>query len=58
MPLALARIIGHGRGLLGVVLVAAVAGAFAIVKLEGRIEGWRLALVAYAAAVLFAVVGR
>lgn len=58
VPLALLRIIGPGRALLGVVLMSAVVGAFAIVRLQGRIEGWRLALVAYAAAVLFAVAGR
>lgn len=58
VPLALLRIIGPGRALLGVVLAAAVLGAFAIVRLQGRIEGWRLALVAYAAAVLLAVAGR
>jgi PTS system mannose-specific IID component len=58
VPLALLRIIGPGRALLGVVLVSAVAGAIAIVRLQGRVEGWRLALVAYAAAVLFAVSGR
>jgi PTS system mannose-specific IID component len=58
VPLALLRVIGPGRALLGVVLVFAVLGAFAIVRLQGRIEGWRLALVAYAAAVLFAVTGR
>lgn len=55
VPLALLRIIGPGRALLGVVLAAAVVGAFAIVRLQGRVEGWRLALVAYAAAVLVAV---
>ena len=58
VPLALLRIIGPGRALLGVVLATAVVGAFAIARLQGRIEGWRLALVAYAAAVLFAVTGR
>jgi PTS system mannose-specific IID component len=58
IPLALLRIIGPGRALLGVVLASALAGAFAIVKLEGRIEGWRMALAAYAAVVLFAVIVR
>jgi PTS system mannose-specific IID component len=58
VPLALLRIIGPGRALLGVVMIAAVAGAFGIVRLQGRIEGWRLALVAYAAAILFAVTGQ
>jgi len=58
VPLALLRVIGPGRALLGVALGFAVLGAFAIVRLQGRIEGWRLALVAYAAAVLFSVTSR
>lgn len=44
VPLAMLRVIGTGRTLLGVVLVAAAVGAFIIVRLQGRIEGWRLAL--------------
>jgi mannose PTS system EIID component len=44
VPLTLMRIIGPGRTLLGVVLVGAALGAFLIVRLHGRIEGWRLAL--------------
>lgn len=44
VPLAMLRVIGPGRTLLGVVLVAAALGAFLIVRLQGRIEGWRLAL--------------
>ena len=55
VPLALLRIIGPGRALLGVVLAAAVAGGFLIVRLEGRAEGWRIALVAFTVAVLLAV---
>lgn len=44
VPLAMLRVIGTGRTLLGVVLIAAAVGAFIIVRLQGRIEGWRLAL--------------
>lgn len=44
VPLAMLRIIGPGRALLGVVLVAAALGAFLIVRLRGKIEGWQLAL--------------
>lgn len=55
-PLALLRIIGPGRALFGVALVSAALGALLIVRLHGRVEGWRLALVAYVAAVLFSVV--
>jgi PTS system mannose-specific IID component len=55
VPLALLRIIGPGRALLGEVLVAAMMGAVLIARLQGRVEGWRLALAVYAAAVLFSV---
>jgi len=58
IPLALLRIIGPGRGLLGVVLLVALGGAFGITRLHGRVEGWRLALVAYAATILYAVASR
>ena len=43
-PLALGRVIGPGRGLLSVVVLAAVAGGAAIVAASSRVEGWRLAL--------------
>ena len=55
VPLALNRVIGPGRGLMGVVLIGSALGALLIVKLHGRIEGWRLALGVLAAFVLFAV---
>ncbi|HEU4996606.1 MAG TPA: PTS system mannose/fructose/sorbose family transporter subunit IID [Gemmatimonadaceae bacterium] len=55
LPLALNRIIGPGRGLLPIVLVGAALGAFLLVKLQGRIEGWRLALGVLAGLVLFSV---
>jgi PTS system mannose-specific IID component len=55
IPLALGRIIGPGRNLIGVVLVAVALGAFVIVRLQGRIEGWRLSLVLLAVFSLFAV---
>ena len=58
VPLALLRVVGPGRVLLGFVLTGAALGAFAIVRLQGRVEGWRLALGAYAAAILFAVTRR
>lgn len=56
IPLALWRIIGPGRNLLGIVLVIVVLGSFVIVRLQGRIEGWRLSLIVLAAFVLFSVV--
>ena len=46
--LALGRIIGPGRNLLGGVLVAVALGSFLIVRLQGRIEGWRLSLIVLA----------
>lgn len=55
IPLALGRIIGPGRSLIGVVLVAVAIGAAVIVRLQGRIEGWRLSLVLLAVFSLFAV---
>jgi PTS system mannose-specific IID component len=55
VPLAMMRIIGPGRTLLGVVLVAATLGALLIVRLTGRIEGWRLALFVLFAFVLYSV---
>jgi PTS system mannose-specific IID component len=55
VPLALMRVIGPGRALLGIVLVGAALGALLIVRLHSRIEGWRLALMLLAAFVLFSV---
>ena len=55
IPLALYRVIGPGRVLLGGVLVSVVVGALILVRLRGRIEGWRLALFLIAAFALFSV---
>ena len=55
IPLATTRVIGPGRTLLGLVLGGAVLGAFLIIRLHGRVEGWRLALGVLAALVLFSV---
>jgi PTS system mannose-specific IID component len=55
VPLAMNRIIGPGRTLLSLVLTGAALGAFIIVRLHGRVEGWRLALGVLAAMVLFSV---
>ena len=56
IPLALGRIIGPGRNLIGIVLVAVAVGALIIVKLQGRFEGWRLSLVLLTAFALFSVI--
>ena len=55
VPLAMTRVIGPGRALFGLVVLGAVLGAFLIVRLHGRIEGWRLALGVLASLVLFSV---
>ena len=55
VPLALMRVIGPGRGLLGLVLVGSVLGAALIVRLHGKMEGWRLALGVLAALVILSV---
>jgi hypothetical protein len=57
IPLALIRIIGPGRALLGVVLVGAALGALLIVRLHGRVEGWKLAIGILTALVLISVGG-
>ena len=56
IPLALGRIIGPGRNLIGGVLIAVALGALVIVRLQGRFEGWRLSLVLLAAFALFSVI--
>jgi PTS system mannose-specific IID component len=56
VPLAMLRVIGPGRALLGVVLVGAALGAFLIVRLQGRMEGWKLALGALSLLLLVSVV--
>ena len=65
VPLALRRIIGPeetlvggpipGPALLGVVLAASAAGAFVLARLQGRAEGWRVALLVLGAFVLYSV---
>jgi len=48
LPLALGRVIGAGRAYPEIVLVAAMLGGALIVRLQNRIEGWRLSLVVLA----------
>jgi PTS system mannose-specific IID component len=55
IPMALSRVIGPGRVLLGGVLGFVIVGALVLVRLQGRIEGWRLALFILAAFALFSV---
>ena len=56
IPLALGRVIGPGRNLLGIVLVVIALGSLLIVRLQARIEGWRLAMIVLAAFVLISVI--
>ena len=56
IPLAMGRVIGPGRSFLGGVLAAVAIGSFVIVRLKGRIEGWRLSLFVLAALVLLSVI--
>ena len=56
IPLALGRVIGPGRNLLGGVLIGVALGSFLIVRLQNRIEGWRLTLLVLAALALFSVI--
>jgi PTS system mannose-specific IID component len=55
VPLAVMRLVdGGGVARVGISLVTAAAGAGALVLFHGRVEGWRLALLAgFAALVLF-----
>lgn len=55
LPLAFSRVIGPGRFVLGGVLVIVVAGALLVIRLEGRLEGWRLALLALVGFALISV---
>jgi hypothetical protein len=54
-PLALGRIIGPGRHFIGGVLIAVALGSLIIVRLQNRIEGWRLTLLVLVALALFSV---
>jgi mannose PTS system EIID component len=56
IPLVLGRIIGPGRNLMGAVLLAVAVGSFIIVRLQNRIEGWRLSLIILAVFVLISVI--
>lgn len=55
LPLALGRIIGSGRIFLAGVLSGIVLAVIVIVRLEGKLEGWRLALGLLVLLALFAV---
>ncbi|MBA3888975.1 MAG: PTS system mannose/fructose/sorbose family transporter subunit IID [Gemmatimonadaceae bacterium] len=55
LPLAFSRIIGPGRFVLGGVLVAVLVSTVLVIRLGGRMEGWRLALLGLIAFALISV---
>jgi PTS system mannose-specific IID component len=55
LPLAVGRVVGPGRIYAGVVLAAVILGGVLIVRLQNRIEGWRLTLLALAVVAIVAV---
>jgi PTS system mannose-specific IID component len=56
LPLAVRGVIGPARDVLLTVMVAAAIGAVVLARLQGRVEGWRLAVVGLAAFILYAAV--
>ncbi len=55
LPLALQRVAGPGRGLVGGIIVAAFIGILLLARLRERAEGWRIALGVLAVFVLYSV---
>lgn len=55
IPLALARVAGSSRVLVGEILLAALVGAVIVVRAQARLEGWRFALLVVSAVVLLSV---
>ena len=56
LPLAIRGIVGPARGAQLLIFIVAALGAVVLTRLHGRIEGWRLAVVALAIFILFSVV--
>jgi hypothetical protein len=55
LPLALQRLIGPGRALLGVVLLGVLATGLLLARLRGRVEGWKAAVLVLGGFVLLGV---
>lgn len=53
LPLVVQRIVDPGRALLGATLLAIALGGVLLAQLQGRVEGWKLALVLQAAFILY-----
>jgi mannose PTS system EIID component len=56
IPLALGRVAGAGRVLVGEILLATLVGAVVVVRAQARLEGWRFALLVVSAVVLLSVI--
>ncbi|HRQ78033.1 MAG TPA: PTS system mannose/fructose/sorbose family transporter subunit IID [Gemmatimonadaceae bacterium] len=56
LPVAAQKLLGEGRVWLGGVLAAVAVGALLVTRLQGRFEGWRLAIYVLAAFLLYSVV--
>lgn len=56
LPVAAQKLLGEGRVWLGGVLAAVALGALLVSRLQGRFEGWRLAIYVLAAFLLYSVV--
>ena len=55
-PLAVRGVVGPARSWLVFVLAAATAGAWVFTRLQGRVEGWRVAIAGLAGLILYSVV--
>jgi len=55
LPLALQRIAGPGRTLIGGIIVTSLIGVLLLARLRERAEGWRIALGVLAVFVLYSV---
>jgi PTS system mannose-specific IID component len=56
LPVAVRGVIGPARGALFGVMAAAAIGAIVLARLQGRVEGWRVAVVGFAAFILYSAV--
>jgi PTS system mannose-specific IID component len=55
LPIALQRVVGPGRALVGGIVVAALVGLLILARLRERAEGWRIALGVLAVFVLYSI---
>ena len=55
LPIALQRVVGPGRALVGEIVVVALVGLLILARLRERAEGWRIALGVLAVFVLYSI---